>query len=170
MNEGASARRVREILAQVRPLAAEYYELTGKPLGVTGEIAEYVAAQTLGLELAPPRTAGYDALRNTPAGPQRIQIKGRAYGPDSKPGQRLGTIKPDAECDVVMVVLLDNRTLEPREIWEAPIGAVRERLAVPGSKARTRGALGVREFKRLARQVWPKANESTDESKARKAR
>jgi hypothetical protein len=40
---------VREILARVKPLAAEYYRLTGKPLGVTGEVAEYVAAETLGL-------------------------------------------------------------------------------------------------------------------------
>jgi hypothetical protein len=28
--------RVREILAQVKPLACEFYRLTGKPLGVTG--------------------------------------------------------------------------------------------------------------------------------------
>src|SRR5271166_5200400 len=52
--------RVRNILAKVKPLAAEYYRLTGKPLGVTGEVAEYVAAQLLGLQLAPPRTKGYD--------------------------------------------------------------------------------------------------------------
>jgi hypothetical protein len=48
--------RVREILAMVKPLAAEYYRLTGKPLGVTGEVAEYVAAETLGLVLADART------------------------------------------------------------------------------------------------------------------
>jgi hypothetical protein len=40
--------RVREILATVKLLAAEYYRLTGKPLGVTGEVAEYVAADKLG--------------------------------------------------------------------------------------------------------------------------
>src|SRR6266540_289040 len=50
MAETADARRVREILAAVRPLAAEYYPLTGKPLGVTGEVAEYVAAELLGLD------------------------------------------------------------------------------------------------------------------------
>lgn len=38
-------------------LAAEYYRLTGKPLGVTGEVAEYVAAETLGLVLADARPA-----------------------------------------------------------------------------------------------------------------
>ena len=59
MNETVDAWRVREILAAVKPLAAEYYQLTGKPLGVTGEVAEYVAAEILGLELVPPRTRGY---------------------------------------------------------------------------------------------------------------
>jgi hypothetical protein len=153
--EDAAAHRVREILAAVKPLAAEYYRLTNKPLGVTGEVAEYVAAELLGLELAPPRTAGYDALRHTPQGHQRIQIKGRAYGKEAKPSQRLGTIKRGAACDAVLLILLDNRTLEPVEMWEAPYPAVEERLNHPGSKSRDRGALGVSEFKRLARRIWP---------------
>lgn len=155
MTESADAHRVREILAAVKPLAAEYYQLTGKPLGVTGEVAEYVAAEILGLELAPPRTSGYDGIRRSKTGIQRVQIKGRAYGDDAKPGQRLGTIKRGAACDAVLLVLLDNRTLEPREMWEASYSAVEDRLGVPGSKARARGALGVREFKRLARKIWP---------------
>lgn len=155
MNETEGARRVRQILSAVKRLAAEYYRLTGKPLGVTGEVAEYVAAEILGLELAPPRTPGYDALRKSPGGEQRIQIKGRAYGAEAKPGQRLGTIKRGSACDAVLLVLLDNRTLEAREIWEAPMSAIEERLAVPGSKARARGALRVNEFKSLARRIWP---------------
>lgn len=65
--------RVREILATVKPLAAEYYRPTGKPLGVTGEVAECVAAEILGLTLVPARTVGYDALRGT----ERIQIGAR---------------------------------------------------------------------------------------------
>jgi hypothetical protein len=150
--------RVREILATVKPLAAEYYRLTGKPLGVTGEVAEFIAAEHLGLELADARTAGYDAIRNGPNGPVFIQIKGRAYGDDAKPGQRLGRIKTDAQCDIVLLVLLDNATLEPREMWEAPFPEVITRLAEPGSKARNeRGALSVSDFRRLrsVRRVWP---------------
>ena len=149
-----AAKRVGEILDAVKPLAAEYYQLTGKPLGVTGEVAVAVAAHLLGLELAVARTAGYDAVRTSPAGPIRIQIKGRAFGEASK-SQRLGAIKRGAACDIVMLVLLDNRTLEAREIWEAPVDAVMDRLDVPGSKARQRGALGVREFKRLGIKTWP---------------
>ncbi|MFZ0424245.1 MAG: hypothetical protein WAL80_15330 [Xanthobacteraceae bacterium] len=154
--------RVREILATVKPLAAEYYRLTGKPLGVTGEVAEFVAAECLGLELADARTAGFDAIRNGPGGPVFIQIKGRAYGDDAKPRQRLGRIKPDAHCDIVLLVLLDSTTLEPREMWEAPFSEVLARLAEPGSRARNeRGALSVRDFKKLhsARRVWPSRNE-----------
>lgn len=113
---------------------------------MTGEIAEYAAAELLGLELAPPRTAGYDAIRHTPQGPVRVQIKRRAYAEDAELGQRLGTIKQDAACDTVMLVLLDNQTLEPREILEAPYSAVSERLTLFGSKARARGVLGVSEF------------------------
>lgn len=157
--------RVREILATVKPLAAEYYRLTGKPLGVTGEIAEFVAAECLGLELADARTAGYDAVRNGPGGPVFIQIKGRAYGDGAKPGQRLSRIKTDARCDIVLVVLLDNATLEPREMWEAPFSEVLARLAEPGSKARNeRGALSVRDFKKLAsaQLVWPSRREKTN--------
>lgn len=146
--------RLKFILATVKPMAAEYYRLTGKPLGVTGEVAEYVAAETMGLELVPPRTPGYDAIRRVGDQEIYIQIKGRAYGDNSK-SQRLGTIKQGANCHIVMLVLLDNASLELREIWEAPYSAVAERLALPGSKARERGALGVAEFRKLAVRVWP---------------
>jgi len=105
--------RVKAILATVKPLAAEYYRLTGKPLGVTGEVAEYIVAEKLGLTLVPPRTEGYDAIRKTPAGDVRIQIKGRAFGEDTKPSQRLGRIKTNAPCDSVILVVLHNATLEP---------------------------------------------------------
>jgi hypothetical protein len=156
MTDEATADRVREILGAIKPLSAEYYRLTGKPLGVTGEVAEYVAAEVLGLELAPARMAGYDAIRHSPTGAtQRIQIKGRAFGVNAKSGQRLGRIKVDAACDVVMLVLLDNATLDLRQIWEAPFPAVLERLQREGSKARARGALGVGEFKQIAVQIWP---------------
>ena len=152
-----SAKRIKEILATVKPLAAEYYRLTGKPLGITGEVAEYVAAQKLKLTLVPPRTEGHDAIRKTPSGDERIQIKGRAFGAGANPSQRLGRIKIGAACDKVMLVLLDNSTLEPVTIWEAPYQNVCTRLTEPGSKSRNvRGAMSVPDFKRIAQQIWPK--------------
>ena len=146
-----AAARVREILAPAKRLAVEYYRLTGKPLGVTGEVAEYVAAETLGLKLAPPRTTGYDALRAC----ERIQIKGRAHGKKTNSGQKMGRINTEGPCDTVLLVVLDNATLEPREMWEASFGSVVECLAQPGSKARARGVLSIPEFTRIARRVRP---------------
>ncbi len=136
--------RIKKILADVRPLAIEYYKLTGKPLGVTGEIAEYFAAELLGLTLAPAREAGYDALR----GKERIQIKGRAC---SGKNGRLGRIKTGSLCETVLLVLLNVATLEPAGMWEAPYEEVLKRLARPG-KAHERGALGIPEFKKLGQK------------------
>jgi hypothetical protein len=45
--------RVLAILRQAKTLARDYYRLTGKPLGVTGEVAEYEAAHILRIELTP---------------------------------------------------------------------------------------------------------------------
>src|SRR5438045_943077 len=131
MRTWEKAKRVREILATVKPLAAEYYRLTGKPLGVTGELAEYVTAKLLKLELLPPRTKGHDALRHTGPRTERIQIKGRVVGEDASPSQRLSTIKKDSECDVVIVTVLDHN-FDAREIWEAPISKVLSELSRPG--------------------------------------
>ncbi len=106
------AERVKHILATVKPLAAEYYRLTGKPIGVTGEVAEYVVAEILKLELAPPRTAGYDAIRMTTKGRERIQIKGRAFGGSTR-SQRIGRIKTGADCEKV---ILGNAALAPVDV------------------------------------------------------
>ena len=90
MNE--KSKRTKAILADVKRLACEYYALTGKPLGVTGEVAEFDAAEILGLELVAARTAPYDAIRRVGNSEERIQIKGRATS-EAKPNQRLGRIK-----------------------------------------------------------------------------
>ncbi|WCR10290.1 hypothetical protein JHW45_14650 [Paracoccus stylophorae] len=154
--------RVEEILATIKPLASEYMRITGKPLGVTGEIAEYVVAQKLGLELASARTPGYDALRVKDGKIERVQVKGRVVGRSPSPGQRVGAIKQNADCDVVMLVLLDD-DLDAIEIWEAPYGTIAEILSRPGSKARERGQLGVAAFKAAARKIWPSPT-STNQS------
>jgi hypothetical protein len=148
--------RVKQILATVKPLAAEYHQLTGKPLGVTGEVAEYVAAENLHLELTPARTSGHDAVRRTPTGDIRIQIKGRAFGEDSKPSQRLSRIKENADCDVCFWSCSTMRPLSRSACGRLLNDKVIARLKEPGSRARNeRGALSVRDFKRIAKPVWP---------------
>jgi hypothetical protein len=57
------------------------------------------------------------ADRVFPASLKAWSISNRAYGKDAKPGQRLGRIKQGAACETVLLGLLDNATLEPREMW-----------------------------------------------------
>lgn len=140
------------LLDAAREAAIAYYRLTGKPLGITGEIGEYEAAKILGLKLAPARTPGYDAI-----GPddRRIQIKARMY-PRNKPlgGQRMGSIKRTGDFDTVMLVMLDH-AYQPWGIWEAQRDAVCHELDLPGSKSRNeRGALAVAKFISIATQLW----------------
>lgn len=145
-------RRILEILSAAKKLAQEYRELTGKPLGVTGEVAEYEAARLLGVELTLARQAGYDAIRRDDG--RRFQIKGRCMLPGCKPGQRLGSIDIDKEFDAVLMVLLDEN-LDATEIHEADREPVIAALTAPGSKARNeRGALAVSKFKSIGREVW----------------
>src|SRR5262249_33025166 len=133
---------VLEILRQAKKLAQMYRAATGKPLGITGEVAEYEAARLLSLELTPARQAGYDAIERE-GGKRRFQIKGRGVLPGGTPSQRLGSIDVHKEWDAVLLVLLDEN-FEALEIHEAPRAAVLEALAAPGSKARNeRGALSV---------------------------
>ena len=119
------------ILAKVKPLAVEYYHLTGKPLGVTGEIGEFEVARLLGLKLEPPRTEGYDA---TDAEGCRYQIKARAFGPGQKPGGQIGSFN-NKEWDAALLAIMD-RQFKIVEIWEADRNTIDRELDRPGSKAR----------------------------------
>lgn len=143
-----------EILAEAKKLAQRYRSLTGKPLGITGEVAEYEAARILGVELTPARQAGYDAIEIREGQTYRLQIKGRCVLEGSKPGQRIGSIDIHKKFDVVLLVLLDG-DFEATAIYEAPREAVIAALATPGSKSRNeRGALGVSKFKSIGTVRW----------------
>lgn len=148
-------RSERDVLRDVKRLAIEYYELTGKPLGVTGEIAEFEAADKLDLELAPARTEGYDAVRQRGSRKFRIQIKGRRILDGKPPYQgRVSRIDLAKPFDSVALVLLDQR-YETLEIWEAPRAKVEARINAPGSRARNeRGSLGISQFRSIAKRVW----------------
>ena len=110
------ANDVREVLARAKRAAVDYYRLTGKPLGITGEVGEYEAARLLGLTLADARVPGHDATDDSGI---RYQIKSRAIpDPRRANSQRLGTIKPAQEWDAVLMVLMDQ-ALQALEIWQA---------------------------------------------------
>lgn len=145
---------VLEILSAAKKLAQRYRTLTGKPLGITGEVAEYEAARILGVTLTPARQAGYDAVEDRNGQPWRLQIKGRCVLEDSKRGQRVGSIDIKKEFDAVLLVLLDG-DFEATAIYEAQRDVVLHALQEPGSRARNeRGALSVSKFKSIGRIRW----------------
>lgn len=160
MKNTESEPRVLKLLAEAKALAKEYRELTGKPLGITGEVAEYEAARLLGVRLSQARQAGYDAIDQEG---RKLQIKGRCVLPGRKPGQRLGRIDTSKEFDSVLMVLLDE-DFDALAIYEADRREVIAALSVPGSKARNeRGSLGVTKFKAIGRTVWERGTKPTPE-------
>lgn len=144
------------LIEQARSIALAYRRLTGRPLGVTGEVGEYEAIRRLGFQLAPVRAAGFDAVD---AEGRRFQVKARCLPEGASRAQRLGSIKIDSPWDAVLLVLM-GEDLVATEIWEADRVAVVRALSAPGSKARNeRGALAVSKFKSIGRLVWPKEDE-----------
>ena len=155
---GSTEAKLKRILRQAKSLSCEYYELTQKPLGVTGEVAEYVAAQRLGLKLAVARNPGFDAFRRIGAKTIRYQIKGRAVSPSKKYTGRVPKIVRTARFDVILLVLLDKSDLNAIEIWQTSRRKALNRLSKPGSKARNeRGQMGISQFKSIAELVWSAA-------------
>jgi hypothetical protein len=147
-------REVERLLNQAKSLAKRYRALTGKPLGITGEVAEFYASKYLGLRLAPAREPGYDATVKEGKKTIRIQIKGRCIPKNAKPGQRLGAIKLEKNWDRVILVLMDE-DFEIKEMFKAERPKIAQALKEPGSKARNeRGALGVNKFKAIGESIW----------------
>jgi hypothetical protein len=146
--------RVIEILRQAKLLAREYRQLTGKPLGVTGEVAEYEAARILNLQLTPARQAGYDALETANGVTRRLQVKSRCILEDSKRSQMVPSINIQKDFDAVLLVLLDQN-FESFAIYEAERDPVIAALTAPGSRARNeRGAMAVSKFKAIGKVRW----------------
>lgn len=142
------------LLRRAKTLAREYYRLTGKPLGVTGEVAEHEAAIRLKLELTPARNAAYDAVETRRGIQRRLQIKGRCILKGNGGSQRLGRIDVRKKCDAVLLVLLDS-DFNATQIYEASWRRVITELKRPGSKARNvRGALSISKFKSIGSLRW----------------
>ena len=143
------------LLREAKKLGARYYRATGKPLGVTGEVAELAASEKLGLDLCAAREPGFDAWDNRVNPPRRVQIKGRAVDTKDRYRGRCPAIKCGDLFDDVVLVLLDRTTLEPLEIWQSTEAKVVERLTKSGSKSRNeRNSMGISQFRTIAQIVW----------------
>ena len=144
---------LRTVIRDAKEIARRYRNLTGKPLGITGEVGEFTAAELMNLRLTGARQPGYDAVAFEG---HRIQIKARCILPESKKSQHLGSIRLKHEWDTVMLILMDA-DFEPLEIYEAKRPDIERELTRPGSKARNvRGSLSVSKFKSIALRVWSK--------------
>ena len=154
-----------KLISEARRLAAEFRAATGKPLGISNEIAEFDASRLLDLEICKDRPGGYDAVgRKVPRAGKRIQIKARAIFDEAKSGQRVGQLKLDKEWDSVLLVVMDEKYL-PVEIYEAERADVERALDErPLDKRNKRGAMTVARFKNIARMIWNSTEgEITDE-------
>jgi hypothetical protein len=146
--------QIGRVIARAKVVARRYRALTGKPLGITGEVAEWEAARLLGLTLAPARQTGFDATEVRVGRRYRLQIKGRSIRGKGSPGERTPAFSLKKSWHAALLVILDEN-LEPKEIHRATRSAVEKALRRPGSKARNeRGQLGVRQFICIARRVW----------------
>jgi hypothetical protein len=147
---------VRDILEDAKRLATRYYALTGKPLGVTGEVAELEAAEKLHLVLTSARNPAYDAHCMIDGKIERFQIKGRAVHSEDRYRGRVPSIKYNGDFEWVLLVLLDCSTYSALEIWQATRRDVQGRLEAPGSKARNeRNSMRITQFTSIARKAWP---------------
>jgi hypothetical protein len=160
VSKQTDGKRVFEILRETKKLAQEYRHLTGKPLGITGEVAEYECARLLGVTLTPARQEGYDAIETQDGVQRQLQIKGRCILRKGTTGQPLGSINITKQWDAVLMVLLD-RNFDAVEIYQAEREAIVAALSLPGSKARNeRGAMAVSKFKSIGKLRWRRPTEA----------
>lgn len=144
-----------KLITEARHLAAEYRKATGKPLGISAEIARHDAARLLGLKLVQEQAAlGYDAIGEGRWEGKHIQIKGRAIFDETKGGQRIGQLQAEKQWDSLVLVIMDEN-FEPVEIYEAEREDILE--SISKSKSR-RGAISVAKFKIIGQLVWTQEN------------
>lgn len=142
------------MMEAVRALGAAYRQRTGRPLGVTGELGEYLAVRHLGLSLLEERQPGVDATRSTASGQkQPVLIRTRALSMAALEGRRIGALPESEATTHLILVLLDQDSLRLEAIWQAPYGTV---LGQQLTRGNSRGVHLTR-FLALpgAEQLWP---------------
>ncbi|MDG6912890.1 MAG: hypothetical protein JRN35_07400 [Nitrososphaerota archaeon] len=151
-----------EVVRRAQQLEKDYRKLTGRPLGVTGEVGEVLAVHLLDLSPAEVRNPGYDAFEMKDGGnPCRYQIKTRVLSPSRartlrsgrKPAGRAGSIDRHKPWDAILMVLLDEN-IEVIAIYQADRPSIEAALDKSESRARKRGALPISEIISEATVRW----------------
>jgi hypothetical protein len=148
---------VDKLMLEARKLAADYRKATGKPLGISNEIAVHDVIRLMHLSGVEAGVGGYDAIGTGEREGRRIQIKGRTLIPDSRSSQRIGQIKMEQAWDSVMLILM-NEQYEPLEIYEAERDVIEKTVHNTSSKRKNRGAMSIGKFKSIAQMVWSQDN------------
>lgn len=143
---------IKNIIHKAIELARRYKELTGKPLGITGEVAEVLVSDLLNLQLCLARQSGYDS---TDSEGVKYQIKGRVVKSSKSLSGRTGKINIEKEWDFLLLALL-NDNFEIRQIIKAPRDIVIASIIKPGSKSRNeRWSLSCSKVKEIGNVVFP---------------
>jgi dUTP pyrophosphatase len=143
------------MMEAVRAVGAAYHQRTGRPLGVSGELGEYLAARHLGLTLLAERQPGVDATRDTAGGQvEHVLIRTRALSMAALEGRRIGALPESEVATHLVLVLLDEETLRLEAIWQAPYETVFSQQSTRGN---SRGVHLTR-FLSLpgAERLWPR--------------
>ncbi|NCS87600.1 MAG: hypothetical protein AUK34_04915 [Ignavibacteria bacterium CG2_30_36_16] len=145
--------RINEILNEVKRLAKEYKLITGRVMGVTGEIAENETSKILGLELVQVRNPGYDSIKKDNEKIIKYEIKGRIKSNKYR-SQRTSKININEEWDKLLLTIM-NDDYEVLDIYEADKKEIVKALQKTGSKARSeKFTLSLGEVIRVSQKVW----------------
>lgn len=145
--------RITKILDEVKQLAKEYKQITGRVLGVTGEIAENETSKILKLELKQARNPGYDSIKRDGDKIVKYEIKGRIKTTNYR-SQRTSKININEEWDKLLLSIM-NEDYEVLDIYQADRKDVVESLKKPGSKARSeKFTLRIGEVIRISQKIW----------------
>ena len=108
-----------KLVKSIVKVALQYEKITGRKMGITGEVGEIRTCKELSLKLAPPFTKGYDAIGTDDS---RYQIKTRRKSEEKKRRGKVPAFKNE-DFDIAVLTILDENyeigsicKLEKREL------------------------------------------------------
>lgn len=148
-----------KLMDETRRIASEYRASTGSTLPVSSELAKFDAIHLLGLRASDGTERAVDAWMPTPNGELKVQVKARVLFRDDKSGYRVGQLNMDADWDVLLLVLM-NEKYETTAIHRVDrTRLLNEMKNNKSSGKNSRGALSVKKFIAIAQLCWPTGNE-----------
>lgn len=137
--------QILKVVKKVISVALEYEKLTGRKLGITGEVGEVLVCDNRKLKLLnDPLEAGYDAIDNES---KHYQIKARRSN-NTNPGARIGRFAKHKFDYAILAFLEFDYSI--KELWRATYKDL-----LPVIKRHERRNPSVNEFLRVAEKIFP---------------